>query len=346
MSGGGFQGLSFYMGGDASNRGMGLVSQAWLDRSFKDLGFKGGLHGWSNIGPDFGSIDDSLVFNTGVIHTTNGVGVAMRWVQGALTATGAWQFQNGGDACWLMTSVASVTATGGFFMNGEQLSTRCGMVHDRMLTSVFSSWIFDGENQQNHQSGREMARIYMGIGGASLKISGGVSGAAERYSVITEVSDAGRGPIEFDNFTLSGIVMPPISVYRPDGPIVYGTATANFPGLTVPICDRTNKFMRVGGSLGPVLIPDAGPVPSWFRGIVVKLPAATITANRNYTLDITSMQVGDHYRVLVEPQTGGFTVQFTNGGRAGGSLLSTALAAGAEGAYTFRLNEAFNLERV
>lgn len=342
LSGGGFEDLSFSL---ANSFGLAIVSQAWLDRKFKDLQFNGGSGGWSNAGPDFGSTDESLVFNTGVTNNSaTGLGVALRWFQGSINALGTWQFQNGTNACWMMTSVAALSAPGTIFMNGEQLTTKCGMVHDRMLTSFINNWSYDNENQQNHQGGREFARVDVSSG-SSFKIGGNITGGTTQNSIITNTSSAGRGYIEFDNFTVAGgIVMPPLSAYRSDCQPFLATRTAMFNGITVPICDRANKVLRVGGTLGPVAIPDAGPVPSWFRGMTAKLSKDTITADRTYALDITGMQVGDQYRILVESQTG-HTVQFTNTGRAGGNLLSVVLPAATEGSYKFRLNESFNLER-
>jgi hypothetical protein len=345
MQGGGFEGLTFQNGNDPSQRGAGICSVAWRQRVFKDLKFSGGLTGWANYGPDFGSIDESLQFATGA-------GLAFTWAQGDLNAFGTWQFANASSACYAIIVAAAINATGTWFMNTEEFTTRCCMCLDQMETSVFSNIQIDAENQISLQCGRELIRICV-LTGSSVDISGGAF-VVESYSAIMQTGDPAQGnagPIVLRNFDAVTKKYAPLASTPNALPFVRyvsGGYISSTPGsaLAVPLCDTPNKVLNQGGVLGKALIPDAGPVPAWFLGTTQKLAAGTITANRNYTLSTTGMQLGDQYRIVVEAQTGGFTVQFTNGGPAGGNLLGTALAAGTDTTLQFRLNESFDLERV
>lgn len=350
IAGGGFENLEFRSGTDPSQRASGLRTSAWRNRVFRSIAFTGGALGWNSVGPDFGSIDESLSFGTRFF------GIAFKYFQGELNMSGTWNFANAQNPCYAQISTANIHQSGTAFCNTEQFTTRKVFLLDQLANSNFNNLVCDAENQISLQTGRELYRVSV-LTGNSVKFRGNVS-LAEVYSAITQVGGTGQlGLIEVDlQITQPGVVtggvttigsVPPLSqVGSPLPPPVVIAPTAGFllpQSFLTPLCDQPNAVQRQGIA-GKTVLTDASGTVTVSPGMALKLAASTLTANRVYTLPVvdangTALTTGTTQRVTIEDN--GFTVTIANGGPAGGNATPT-LPAHFVGSLTFRFDESRN----
>lgn len=338
IANGGIDGITFDCGSDATQRGSGIMTVAWHHRNFKNLRFNGGMYGWCNLGPDFGSSDTDMYFQTRW-------GYGLRYCNGQLNAYGRWNFQDTSAANYALISVTALALPGTMFMNGEQNATMNCLCLDQMYSSYIGNLSVDMENQGDSQCGREIVRVQM-LDGHSLKISGGFT-MIESYRAVTATGDTGSGEIVLDNFNLfqPDNKYPPLSSASTTaakfvrGPGASFMGGGNLPNTATPLTDRPNTLRTLDGPMGPVALTNASGTITWQRARALKLASGVLSTNRTYTLSTAGMQTGDTQRIVLESQAAN-TVTLVNGGPSGGNIVPVlTIASGNIISLTIRLDE-------
>lgn len=350
VGGGGIEDLTFDLGSQAWEKGSAIRSCGWRNHTFRNLAFRGGMHCWSGIGPDWGSINEDILW-------ASRWGACIKTFKCNLVLGGYHEFADAGAPVHAIISFAGILAPNLMFHNMESGArpTQACMYLDHIAGGRMM-WSCDAENQIGAQCGREMIRVC--VEDSSVLEIVGDAYTLETLAVVTQVGGGvftGRVLIniavisggvtdETMGYALSGCHSP-FSTVNGAPPFIVGdrykyTGPAAFP---VPDCDTAGKWEKHGVA-GVSLLADSDATLTWARGSTFKATAATWTANRTLTLGVsTSMQVGDKFEFLIEAQPS-YTTAIVNGGPAGGTI--TTVPAATDRTMCFRLDETFNLVRV
>jgi hypothetical protein len=344
VGGGGIENLSFELGNQWWQKASAIRSCGWRNHTFRDLVIRGGMHCWSGVGPDWGSIHENILW-------ASRWGACIKTFKCNLVMSGFHDFSNAGAPVHAIISFAGILAPNLIFQNLESGSkpTQACMYLDHIAGGRMA-WSCDAENQIGGQCGRELIRI--GVEDAATFEIVGDAYTLETLSVVTQVGGSvfnGRVIIniavisggvsdETAGYVLSGAYCPFSSVNNAP-PFIVGDRYKYTGPLAFPVqdCDTPGKWEKHG--VASVLdAADGNATLVWARGVVHKVPAETWAANRTLTLSTAGMGVGDKFQLLIEAQD--FTTAIVG---PGGTLMT--LPANTDRALTFRMNEVFALER-
>jgi hypothetical protein len=348
--GGGLQNLTLQLGNSQYNRGTGIVSTSWGNRTLRNLAFQGGLRGLVTIGPDFDSIIENVIWQVKW-------GPSLMFFQGNLVMTGKHLFANSLSRAQMIVSTTSLVQSGGsIFFNIDQVN-QTPMLLSEMENTTLGYWFADAENLQQNPCNYSLIRVSV-LTGNTFKLAGNAF-TIETYSTLAQVAGQGQlGTVAFDNFnftsagrTLSNVIIgntPQLvslaSVGYTPVPIILGAQVGelNPTGWDLPTNAIAGMTQRQGTADVQLLTSGTQSIV-WQRGVALRLKANTLGANSTYTIGVVGARPGDIQEILVEPQAG-FTTTIANGGSAGaaGIYVNPVTAVAMKDRHRLRLDDTFN----